>query len=117
MDTENTIIENKLPVEFKAKWVAALRSGEYKQGRAQLYNRALDTYCCLGVACKITAPSVEIPMAGHILHTFDEYASIPNIIKGYISSSETENAIYKLIRMNDAGTSFEEIADWIETNL
>jgi len=33
-------------------WVAALRSGEYKQGRTCLAP-TLDTYCCLGVACEL----------------------------------------------------------------
>ena len=33
------------------KWVAALRSGEYEQGRFNL--RYGDTFCCLGVACDL----------------------------------------------------------------
>jgi hypothetical protein len=33
------------------KWVAALRSGKYKQGRKFL--RYKDEYCCLGVACEL----------------------------------------------------------------
>lgn len=37
--------------EIKAKWVAALRSGEYKQGRGQL--RIGDRFCCLGVLCDL----------------------------------------------------------------
>ena len=45
--------ENKLPVAFKKKWVKALRSGKYKQGRCRLYNPETDSYCCLGVACRV----------------------------------------------------------------
>lgn len=33
------------------KWIAALRSGTYKQGMGQLKNG--DAYCCLGVACDL----------------------------------------------------------------
>jgi hypothetical protein len=33
------------------KWIAALRSGEYKQGTFAL--KKGDRYCCLGVACDI----------------------------------------------------------------
>ena len=33
------------------KWVEALRSGQYRQGKGVLNNR--DTYCCLGVACEV----------------------------------------------------------------
>ncbi len=35
--------------EIKAKWVAALRSGQYKQGDNWLHNKETDAYCCLGV--------------------------------------------------------------------
>lgn len=37
--------------ELKDKWVAALRSGEYKQGRS--YLKRGDLYCCLGVLCEV----------------------------------------------------------------
>lgn len=38
--------------KFKDKWIAALRSGKYKQGRGQL--RSLNNnYCCLGVLCDV----------------------------------------------------------------
>jgi hypothetical protein len=37
--------------DVKAKWVAALRSGEYVQGRSRL--RTGNTFCCLGVLCDL----------------------------------------------------------------
>ena len=39
------------------KWIAALRSGEYSQGRLQLHSVdcSYETFCCVGVACKILA--------------------------------------------------------------
>lgn len=39
----------KIDPEFKAEWVAALRSGKYTQGQQGLVD-ANDNYCCLGVA-------------------------------------------------------------------
>jgi hypothetical protein len=43
--------------DIKAKWVAALRSGEYKQGRGRLKFRREGSdeaeFCCLGVLCDI----------------------------------------------------------------
>lgn len=39
--------------EIKAKWLDALRSGEYKQGDSRL--RVGDTFCCLGVLCDLHA--------------------------------------------------------------
>lgn len=39
--------------EVKAKWLAALRSGQYKQGPG--YLRRNDQFCCLGVLCDLFA--------------------------------------------------------------
>lgn len=38
------------------KWINALRSGKYKQGRYALQD-SNNGYCCLGVACKILIPT------------------------------------------------------------
>ncbi len=40
---------------IKAKWVEALRSGEYKQGKGVLRGSDMTkpTYCCLGVLCDV----------------------------------------------------------------
>jgi len=45
--------------EFKAAWLAALRSGEYKQGRN--YLRDGDGFCCLGVACDVALKQGLVP--------------------------------------------------------
>src|SRR6478752_3145258 len=50
--------------KLKAEWLAALRSGKYKQGQGGLHNPDGDTYCCLGVLCdvaRIKGIMVEIP--------------------------------------------------------
>lgn len=40
----------KAQIANREQWVAALRSGEYKQGYGQLNNHG--KYCCMGVACQ-----------------------------------------------------------------
>lgn len=45
------MITIRMPKELLAKWLAALRSGEYKQSRESLYDG--NGYCCLGVLQKI----------------------------------------------------------------
>lgn len=42
---------------IKKKWVAALRSGDYKQGRGRLRRHTPegDVFCCLGVLCNLHA--------------------------------------------------------------
>lgn len=39
--------------ENRAKWVAALRSGEYTQGTDTLYDVSTQQHCCLGVLCDV----------------------------------------------------------------
>lgn len=39
----------KLPADFKVQWLAALRSGKYRQTDGYLHTDA--GFCCLGVAC------------------------------------------------------------------
>ncbi len=40
---------NKMNEVLKQKWIAALRSGEFKQSRYKLFNLHDKGYCCLGV--------------------------------------------------------------------
>jgi hypothetical protein len=48
----------------KAKWIAALRSGEYKQARQRLRLPETNAMCCLGVLCDIHRKTVK--KAGYI---------------------------------------------------
>lgn len=43
---------SKMNPEVKAKWVAALESGEFQQGQGQLRTMAGE-FCCLGVLCEM----------------------------------------------------------------
>lgn len=49
--------KKRMNPEVKTKWLAALRSGNYKQGRMALKRGVGDgtaDYCCLGVLCDIS---------------------------------------------------------------
>jgi hypothetical protein len=103
----------KLDPEFKAKWIAALRSGEYKQGNEILFDEELNTHCCLGVACRVAGVD---PLKGDGFIKFDTDGAVPEILTGDTGIPE------KLAYMNDGlygetQHSFLEIADWIEANL
>lgn len=112
--------------EYKQKWIDALRSGKYKQGRAALRNIQEDTYCCLGVLCEI-AGAKWTPVISHLEGS--RYARAT--LDGYCSSTatpglkilEAANLSFEdqdtLIQLNDGpqGKSFEEIAQYIEENL
>lgn len=93
--------------QIKKQWVEALRSGKYKQGKKCLRSES-DTYCCLGVLCDIKQKD--------IWKNAISFESMPraNILDW---AKLDVNTAINLAKKNDNGASFEEIADWIETNL
>lgn len=46
---------SKMNPEVKAEWVAALRSGEYKQTKERVLADGRGGFCCLGVLCDLYA--------------------------------------------------------------
>lgn len=116
--------------EWKAKWVAALRSGKYQQCRGKLH--ADLGFCCLGVLCDIYNSDLwsferrsgeqygeTIFMWGPF---YDESTLPPIVVKG-VGLNEVNPRIYcsgsistgtALSALNDNGYTFEEIADAIE---
>lgn len=112
-------MENKLPKVFKRKWLAALRSGKYKQGKLNLYDKKYDVYCCLGVACDIVGYHEYLARHGGRGNIARQRIKVPQILHGQEEGSISE----KLIYMNDGSWSykksktFKQIANWIENNL
>ena len=100
--------------EMKA-WVAALRSGKYKQGTGRLRGKD-DTYCCLGVKCDVEDNTKWV--ASEELNVY-----LWNGRTAYLPSDQNEamvrhsiNGDY-LVKMNDdMKKTFPEIADYIEAN-
>lgn len=97
--------------EIKEEWVKALRSGEYSQ--CKNYLKAGDYYCCLGVLCELQGfnglvnkvlTGVEADSVGLAGNS----GELPRLVK------YKENYYWTLAQLNDAGMSFEEIADVIE---
>lgn len=43
----------KVELPFFNEWIAALKSGNYKQGTRYLYHPGRNTYCCLGVLARV----------------------------------------------------------------
>lgn len=109
------------------KWIAALRSGDYKQGLGALCQTYADgdcRYCCLGVACEVAIKSgVPIEVSGctyrsSSLINFDGHLfNLPESVREWLglnsvfgSTSDTT-----LTMLNDQERkSFSEIADFIE---
>lgn len=91
------VIVNK---QLRDEWVAALRSGKYKQTTGALFRG--EACCCLGVLCRVAGvESLAVPAMTDIWER-RPYKRIG----------------YDLVGMNDnERRSFAEIADWIEANL
>lgn len=65
---------NKIDRKLTEKWVAALRSGDYRQGMGMLKSGTQDMqYCCLGVLCDVmglhSRPRLCASTAWDYLHT------------------------------------------------
>ena len=94
--------------DTKIKWLEALRSGKYQQGKGNLRNG--DSYCCLGVLCDAVAPS---GWRGSSHMGRYDYPSSVLLGEHDLNLSDIE----PYARMNDSGVSFAEIADHIEKDL
>lgn len=116
----------KIDPILKEKWISALRSGQYKQGRGRLRNED-DHYCCLGVLCEVMGipwePSEEtgdMSYAGSIAYVPGQYAQQIGITPGglfdkEITMSDLDDQTFSgVAALNDAGYSFAVIANVIE---
>lgn len=102
----------KMDPTEKAKWVAALRSGDYKQCTQVLYSPKSNSYCCLGVKLEVVNRLTRAD--GIYMPTFKELATLD--WKRVVGIDY--GAIGRLINMNDKeDQNFNQIADWIEANL
>lgn len=115
----------KLPKAFKRKWIAALRSGKFKQGENYLKNNPSgneNEYCCLGVACEILGLK-NIDKKQFISRGI-ELKGISKVPKVIVGDMDDNKVVKQLAFMNDGKSdeglgkkSFEQIANWIEKNL
>jgi hypothetical protein len=97
---------------LKQKWLEALRSGKYKQGRFALRTK-IDDYCCLGVLCDVSGVS-EWEENGLCYSYGGALSFLPFRLRDQLASG----ARAALVAMNDDyGMSFPDIADWIGTNI
>jgi hypothetical protein len=111
---------HRVPLEpaFKAEWLRRLRSGEYPQIQGQL--RTGKGYCCLGIACDVIDPTAwthdndSCFTATSFRHHFMT-GNPDKEVRDKVHLSEQDSD--RLAGMNDRGSTFAEIADYIEKNL
>lgn len=129
--------------EIKTQWVAALRSGEYRQGTGELHalhEDGSESFCCLGVLCDLAVKAHVIPEPtyrefsgaprrgnyrygdsndetkfGELPETVMTWAEIETLMGSEIEQKSLGHFGYEnLAAANDDGMSFEGIAGAIE---
>jgi hypothetical protein len=107
--------------EPQKAWVAALRSGEYTQGKGALKNTS-GGHCCLGVACAISGMGA-FNSAGQFFLTGEFYhhsAVLPPPVKEWLGLvSEAGGLSYPSVgslslRNDTCDWTFTDIANFIE---
>ena len=93
------------------RWVEALRSGEYEQGKHFLEKDG--KFCCLGVLCKIEGHYYEEGKSQILPEALRYKIGIKSSIGEYSLPNEEFNSLTEL---NDNGYDFESIANFIEKN-
>jgi len=115
-----------MDAELKQKWLDALRSGEYKQGKDQLRSSWDDpAYCCLGVLRDISGRgrwvADKFVGRGESLFYGSERSDGDGRNEGrYLLGMRYgigDKVMGDLMTMNDEGLDFNAIADHIEKNV
>jgi hypothetical protein len=132
--------------DIKTKWIAALRSGEYKQTTgvlARMHYSSPDGsqlhHCCLGVLCEVVGLKREpTPWNINIHQYFTGHheeegwpeaveTTLPDALAKSLGFPQAEHGTdgdgwlpesrVSLAQLNDDGSTFDEIADLIEQEL
>ena len=98
---------------FAQKWVAALRSDQYKQGTGQL--RSESGFCCLGVACYLAVKEGIIAKYDGDDGTLDRYPEVMEALNLTTDIGDYGVSDDALAQDNDLGATFATIADIIES--
>jgi hypothetical protein len=96
-----------LDKKIARRWVKALLSGKYKQGKAELRDGS-NRFCCLGVLCDISKRGVWADTA-YIVGFHDRNSEVLNdeMLEWAGLSDELQN---QLAEINDNGSRFATIA-------
>jgi hypothetical protein len=113
--------------ELKKRWLDALRSGKYRQGKFRLKDvvKGQTCHCCLGVLA--VEASSEIRSAGATLEIAETFIEIGSG-NGYVNTIQFSGMILEtlgmsaddqneLVRINDLSSNYYEQILYIEKNL
>jgi hypothetical protein len=109
------------------KWVKALRSGKYKQGRdllKQLDSKNQPRHCCLGVLCELYNEEMKKNHKKSLViektsNGFWVNSGLPTVVMNWSGVRDSTGFIENdlcLTNLNDSGKGFKTIANIIEKN-
>lgn len=109
--------------EIKERWVAALRSGDYKQSAGHLHRN--NSFCCLGVLCDLAARDGIVRAEGEsyvaVNNEDDDACSfLPVVVQEWAGLDSCNPSVKErqLATYNDSlAYDFKRIADLIEGSL
>jgi hypothetical protein len=103
---------------IKRKWIKALISGKYIQTRGELANGTLTKHCCLGVLCDlyIKENKLQKEIEVYDLENKGGNSEVPGgkVLRWAGLHHDTCNT---LAGLNDGGSTFKEIAKYIQEKL
>lgn len=104
------------------EWLAALRSGEYRQAPGALQADDTSGFCCLGVLCDLAVKRhPELDMRWDNAPYTNERKALGGVPPAELTQAISVSlfcSIVDLMNMNDThGMSFSEIADFIEAKI
>ena len=128
---------NLLPLDkqLMKDWIAALRSGKYKQGYHQLHisfaGIPQDEFCCLGVLCEIAVEKKMLIRSSREHYTdaqtndklftdlagFKEKIGLPDGIEEYLVRLNDGQRDHSGHDIEATRKTFNEIADYIEKEI
>lgn len=97
------------------KWVNALESGRWNQGRYYLGDSKTNEYCCLGVACEVGIENgikIKCNIEPSLMISYNKETEIPpEEICEWLGIDSMKLQSYG--KRNDRGASFKDIAKQI----
>lgn len=102
--------------EIKTKWIAALRSGEYKQGK--MFLKHADEYCCLGVLCDLHCKETGMQWESDGSYC-GELKVLPDEVRAWAGLEDVNPKLGDFVAAywNDMMGDFPKIAGLIEQRL
>lgn len=108
----------KMNPELKAKWIAAMESGQYhhhNKGQLQITTPSGPKYCALGVLAEITNTPHNDTICFNRKGLAADYGPLEPLISD--NRATAQDAINSIVWTNDNSPDYSKVITWIKENL